>query len=76
MQVCPAGNDGQLSKPGDHGCQCRTPDTHLGRAEVTEDQHIIQEQIHQHRDDAGDHGHHGLPGLPEGAGIGIAQGEG
>ena len=76
MQMDPQSNDGQLRIPADHGGKSRTPDTHGRRAEVAEDQHIVQNQIHEHGGDARSHGNGGLSGFPEGAGISVAQGEG
>ena len=76
VQVGPARYQEKLHKPGDHRGQRRALHAHRRRAEVTEDQHIVKEEIHEHRRDAAHHGNHGLPGFPEGAGVSAAQGEG
>ena len=76
MQMGPACHNGKLHEPGDHCCHCSTLYTHLGSAEVAEDQDVIQNQIDQHCGDAAHHGNYGLAGFPEGAGIGIAEGKG
>ena len=71
----PDGHDGQLRIPGDDGGDGRAFNAQSRRTEVTEDQGVIQHQIHQHRADAGDHGNHRLAGFTKGAGVSIAQGE-
>ena len=43
---------------------------------MAEDQHIVEAQVDAYRRDPRDHGDKGLLGLPKGAGIGVAQGEG
>ena len=75
MPVGPDCHDGKLHIAGNGSCQRRTPNTHFRRAEMAENQHIVQHQIHQHRNHTGRHGHGGFTGFTKGAGIGIGQRE-
>ena len=71
----PPRHDGKLHVPGnDRGDGCALH-AHFRRAEFAEDQDVVQHQIHEHRRNAAQHGDEGLAGLPEGAGIGVGQGE-
>ena len=72
----PTGHDRQLHIAGNDRGHSRAPDTHGRRTEMTENQNIVQHQIHQHRADAGNHGNKGLIGFPQSAAIGTAQGKG
>ena len=76
MGVGPDGDDGKLGKPGNDGGVGRAPDTHGGGTEMSENQHIVEPQIDNHRSHACQHGHHGFLGFPEGAGIGVGNGKG
>ena len=69
-------NDEAFHIAGDH-CGPRCAFHARGRrAEVAEDQHIVKDQVHQHRGNACRHGYHGLSGLPERAAVGGAEGKG
>ena len=72
----PPRHDGKLHVPGNDRGDGRALHAHFRRAEFAEDQDVVQHQIHEHRRNAAQHGNESLPGLPEGAGIGVGQGEG
>ena len=75
-ECVPPRHDGKLHVPGNDRGDGRALHAHFRRAEFAEDQDVIQHQIHEHRRNAAQHGDESLPGLPEGAGIGVGQGEG
>ena len=50
--------------------------THGRRAEMTEDQNVVSDQIHQHSGNAAQHGNSGFTGFAEGTGVSICQCEG
>ena len=74
--MCPVEHDGKLHIAGDDGGQGSALGAHGGQTKVTEDEHIVEAQIHQHRHHACGHGHLCLSRLPEGAGVGVGQRKG
>ena len=76
MGVRPEHDDGALDIAGNHRGDSRALHAERGRAELAEDEDIIERKVHQYRRDARLHGQHGLPRLAQGAGIGHLQGEG
>ena len=63
VQVGPAADDQQLHISGDDRGQRRALNAHLGSAEVAEDQHIVQAQIHEHSHNAANHGNSSFSGF-------------
>ena len=76
VAVGPNCHNSQLHIPGDHRGQRRAGDAQSRSAEVAEDQHIVQAQVHQHGGDACQHGNHGVAALLQGAGVGVGNCEG
>ena len=72
----PSGEYRQLHIPGDDSGEGRAFDTHFRRAEVAENQHIVETQVYQHRNDSGQHGQEGVAAFLQGAGVGRGDGEG
>ena len=73
IPVGPGGYQKELRVPGNHRGESRPPDPHGGSAEMAEDEHVIEPQVHKHGGDTGDHGDKGLLALFQSSGIGVGQ---
>lgn len=76
MPVGPDQDDGALGKPGDHRGSGGAHHPHGGKSQLAENEDIVEGDIHKHRRDTCFHGKQRLPRLPQGAGVGLHQGEG
>ena len=76
MPVRPDNYNGALDKAGDHRRDGRADDTHDRRAKLAEDEDIVADEVHKHRDDTGLHGHQRLSALLEGACIHLLERKG
>ena len=76
MAVSPADNDEALHKPGDHRGYSRAHHAQGRRAQLAEDEDIVERQIHEDRDDARLHGEQRLSGLSQGAAVDLHNGKG
>ena len=69
MSMCPRNDNSHLHISGNYRGNRGTCYAQLRTPEFTENQQIIQHQIHKHGSHTGLHRHHGLPALPQGTGI-------
>ena len=68
-------NDQQLHIAGDNRGDGGALHAQGGSAELSVDQHPVQEQVRSDGNDPGHHGGAGFPGFPQGAGIHLGHGE-
>ena len=69
-------DDAQLHIAGQHGGDGRALHAQLREAQLAVDQQEVEDQVHEHGDDARQHGQAGLAGLAQGAGVALSDGEG